>query len=192
MFRVKLQTDPQVVSKYHRYVKTGVRGLGFVRNNPKIPWPPELGPEAAGMSEAIVARVERVTHRYGKTFALNDVTLDIPAQCRAGLIGPDGVGKSTLLALIAGVRKIKPAKSWCSTATWPRSIAGQVTADRLHAAGPWPQSLSDAERLRQHRLLRPLVRAGRGRAARAHRRASESHRARSVSRIGRAASFRVA
>ncbi len=62
------------------------------------------------MSHSIVASVERVTHRYGKTAALNDVTLNIPAQCMAGLIGPDGVGKSTLLALISGVRKIQAGK----------------------------------------------------------------------------------
>jgi HlyD family secretion protein len=42
MFRVKLQTDPEVLSKYHRQVKTGVRGLGFVRTDPKVPWPTEL------------------------------------------------------------------------------------------------------------------------------------------------------
>jgi HlyD family secretion protein len=42
MFRVKLQGDPQVLSKYHREVKTGVRGLGFVRTDPRISWPPEL------------------------------------------------------------------------------------------------------------------------------------------------------
>ena len=62
------------------------------------------------MTNAVVASVERVTHRYGKTFALNDLTLDIPAQCMVGLIGPDGVGKSTLLALISGVRKIQAGK----------------------------------------------------------------------------------
>ena len=62
------------------------------------------------MSKAAVASIERVTHRYGKTFALNDVTLDIPAHCMVGLIGPDGVGKSTLLALISGVRKIQTGK----------------------------------------------------------------------------------
>ena len=62
------------------------------------------------MTKAAVASVERVTHRYGKTFALNDLTLDIPAQCMVGLIGPDGVGKSTLLALISGVRKIQAGK----------------------------------------------------------------------------------
>ena len=42
MFRVKLQADPQVINKYYRQVKTGVRGLGFVRTDPKIPWPAEL------------------------------------------------------------------------------------------------------------------------------------------------------
>jgi len=42
MFRVKLQGAPQVLDKYHRHVQTGVRGLGFVRTDPKIPWPKEL------------------------------------------------------------------------------------------------------------------------------------------------------
>ena len=42
MFRVKLQAAPAVLDKYHRVVKTGVRGLGFVRTDPKIPWPAEF------------------------------------------------------------------------------------------------------------------------------------------------------
>jgi len=48
-----------------------------------------------------------VTHRYGDTIALDNLNLRIPAGCMVGLIGPDGVGKSTLLALIAGVRKLQ-------------------------------------------------------------------------------------
>jgi ribosome-dependent ATPase len=62
------------------------------------------------MTDTVVARVDHVTHRYGKALALNDLTLEIPANCMAGLIGPDGVGKSTLLALISGVRKIQTGK----------------------------------------------------------------------------------
>src|SRR3974377_1249439 len=62
------------------------------------------------MSANVVANVEHVTHRYGKRFELNDLSLAIPANCMAGLIGPDGVGKSTLLALLAGVRKIQTGK----------------------------------------------------------------------------------
>ena len=42
MFRVKLQGEPTVLDKYHSAVKTGVRGLGFVRTDPKIAWPAEL------------------------------------------------------------------------------------------------------------------------------------------------------
>jgi HlyD family secretion protein len=42
MFRVKLQADPKVLDQYHKFVKTGVRGLGFARTDPKLPWPPEL------------------------------------------------------------------------------------------------------------------------------------------------------
>ena len=54
-----------------------------------------------------IARVKAVSHRYGTTVALDDVTIDIPSRIMAGVIGPDGVGKSTLLGLIAGVRKIQ-------------------------------------------------------------------------------------
>ena len=54
-----------------------------------------------------IARVKAVSHRYGATVALNDVSIDIPARIMVGVIGPDGVGKSTLLGLIAGVRKIQ-------------------------------------------------------------------------------------
>ncbi|SMF05537.1 ribosome-associated ATPase/putative transporter RbbA [Pseudogulbenkiania subflava] len=54
-----------------------------------------------------VARVAGLTHRYGRTLALEDVSLAIPADCMAGLIGPDGVGKSTLLAILAGARRVQ-------------------------------------------------------------------------------------
>jgi len=54
-----------------------------------------------------VVRLQGVSHRYGKTVALDGVTLQIPAGCMAGLIGPDGVGKSTLLALAGGVRRLQ-------------------------------------------------------------------------------------
>ena len=41
------------------------------------------------------ARIHGVSQSYGKAIALDDVTLDIPSQKMIGLIGPDGVGKST-------------------------------------------------------------------------------------------------
>jgi ribosome-dependent ATPase len=54
-----------------------------------------------------VAQVQGLTHRYKRITALDDVTLSIPAGCMVGLIGPDGVGKSTLLALLAGAKRIQ-------------------------------------------------------------------------------------
>ena len=62
------------------------------------------------MTDTVVARVEQLTHRHGKAFALNGLTLDVPAQCMAGLIGPDGVGKSTLLSIVAGARQIQSGR----------------------------------------------------------------------------------
>ncbi len=63
---------------------------------------------ALGSSEpAPVARLKDVSLQYGKTRALDGVTLDLPAGCMVGLIGPDGVGKSSLMALVAGARKIQ-------------------------------------------------------------------------------------
>ena len=54
-----------------------------------------------------VVSVRNVTHRYGKVVALDGISLDIPSGIRVGIIGPDGVGKSTLLALIAGSKKLQ-------------------------------------------------------------------------------------
>ncbi|EQC2932342.1 ribosome-associated ATPase/putative transporter RbbA [Salmonella bongori] len=54
-----------------------------------------------------VAQLEGVSQHYGKTVALNNITLDIPARSMVGLIGPDGVGKSSLLSLISGARAIE-------------------------------------------------------------------------------------
>jgi len=54
-----------------------------------------------------VAVLNGVTHRYGAVAALDDVSVSISAGRMVGLIGPDGVGKSTFLALIAGVRRLQ-------------------------------------------------------------------------------------
>ena len=63
--------------------------------------------EDGGGADVPVARLREVSLRYGKARALDEVTIDIPANCMAGLIGPDGVGKSSLLALIAGARAVQ-------------------------------------------------------------------------------------
>ena len=54
-----------------------------------------------------MASVRGVSHTYGTTRALDGLDVDIPAGCMVGLIGPDGVGKSTLMGLIAGSKRIQ-------------------------------------------------------------------------------------
>jgi len=59
------------------------------------------------MNQKMVAQITQLSHRYGETIAIDHIDLKIPAGGMVGLIGPDGVGKSSLLALMAGVRKIQ-------------------------------------------------------------------------------------
>jgi len=72
----------------------------------------DTAPDAsrAATGDLPVVSVTNVTHRYGKTLALDGLSLDIPAGRMVGVIGPDGVGKSTLLALIAGSKKMQQGK----------------------------------------------------------------------------------
>jgi ribosome-dependent ATPase len=57
--------------------------------------------------ERSVARIEDVTQRYGTAVALDAVTIELPAGCMVGFIGPDGVGKSSLLSIVAGARQVQ-------------------------------------------------------------------------------------
>jgi ribosome-dependent ATPase len=77
-----------------------------------------------------VARLEQVRQHYGKAVALDDVTLALPAGRLVGLIGPDGVGKSTLLAIIAGARQIRSGKAY---------VLGGDMADVAHRAAVCPR-----------------------------------------------------
>jgi ribosome-dependent ATPase len=77
-----------------------------------------------------IARIENITHAYGKVTALDAVTLAIPAGCIVGLIGPDGVGKSSLLAIIAGARYIQSGKAY---------VLGGSIADSIHRAAICPR-----------------------------------------------------
>ncbi|WP_152052537.1 ribosome-associated ATPase/putative transporter RbbA [Tautonia marina] len=66
-----------------------------------------VGVDPADLPSPPVVRLAEVTHRYGKVRALDGVSLDLPGGGMVGLIGPDGVGKSSLLGLIAGSRRLQ-------------------------------------------------------------------------------------
>ena len=112
------------------------------------------------LAEPAAVEVAGVTQRYGKTTALSGVTLSFPSGSATALVGPDGVGKSTLLGLIAGVRRLQSGTI--------RTLGGDIDA-RSHRGhimariAYMPQGLGrnlypSLSVVREHRLLRPLVR----------------------------------
>lgn len=64
-----------------------------------------MQPAASGNTPVVT--IKDVTHHYGDTVALDHLSLDIPPGCMVGIIGPDGVGKSTLMAIIAGSKQLQ-------------------------------------------------------------------------------------
>jgi ribosome-dependent ATPase len=81
-------------------------------------------------AEATVVRLSGVNLHYGKTHALQGVDLDIAAGRLVGLIGPDGVGKSSLLSLVSGARAVQQGRV--------EALAGNM-ADRRHRHAVCPR-----------------------------------------------------
>jgi ribosome-dependent ATPase len=65
---------------------------------------------ASGNATHTSISVEGVSHRYGAVLALDGISLDLPRGGAVALVGPDGVGKSTLLGLIAGVKRLQEGR----------------------------------------------------------------------------------
>jgi ABC-2 type transport system ATP-binding protein len=65
--------------------------------------PPEIAVSASGGQDipGITVKLDRVTVRYGKQFALRDVSAVFPRGA-VGLLGPNGAGKSTMLKALLG------------------------------------------------------------------------------------------
>ena len=126
MFRIKAQIPKEFLKEHIAQIKTGLPGVAYLRLDPEKPWPDYLQinknraissgkymsvqPQTTSPPIEPVVRISGVTLRYGNVTALDAVDLDIPAGCTVGMIGPDGVGKSSLLSLIAGTREIQIGK----------------------------------------------------------------------------------
>ena len=89
--------------------------------------PTDSAPTAGG---GPVVSVKQVSHHYGKVKALDSIDLDIPSGIMVGVVGPDGVGKSTLLALLAGSKKLQEGSV---------TVLGGDIADVRHRRAVCPQ-----------------------------------------------------
>ena len=63
--------------------------------------------DSVSAGDAPVVSFRNLSLRYKKAIGLDDVSLDIPSRKLIGLIGPDGVGKSTLLSLVTGAHAMQ-------------------------------------------------------------------------------------
>ncbi len=86
-------------------------------------------PDPAPDAEPVV-RLSGVTLHYGRTQALRGLDLDVPAGRMVGLIGPDGVGKSSLFSLVAGSRAVQEGTVY---------VLGGSMADRAHRNAVCPR-----------------------------------------------------
>lgn len=91
------------------------------------------------MTETTLAvSVENLVHSYGKTTALSHISLHIPQGRTVGLIGPDGVGKSTLLSVIAGTKIIQSG----TVKVFGKNLADKKARESLsHQIAFMPQGL---------------------------------------------------
>ncbi|SMB27222.1 fused ribosome-associated ATPase: ATP-binding protein; ATP-binding protein; putative membrane protein [Sterolibacterium denitrificans] len=89
-------------------------------------------PQDVAAAAAVAIRLTDVSHVYGRVRAVDGVTLDIPAGRTTGFIGPDGVGKSTLLALIAGSTQVQGGRGRVV-------VLGNDMARRRHRAAACPE-----------------------------------------------------
>jgi len=78
----------------------------------------------------LAIRLDTVSLRYGPTLALDRVSLTVPVGQIIGLIGPDGVGKSTLFNLVVGARAIQDGQV---------TVLGGDMADPAHRAAICPR-----------------------------------------------------
>ncbi len=89
--------------------------------------PPQSSTPAAPIP---VVRLQDVQQHYGKQQALAGITLDIPAGCMVGLLGPDGVGKSSLLSLVSGARAVQHGRV---------EVLGGDISDKRHREATCPR-----------------------------------------------------
>ena len=158
----------------------GAKTAAMSTSGPNTAVPSPLTPPSppGGEEEMGPTRLSDVSLTYGKTHALDAITLDLPAGCMVGLIGPDGVGKSSLLALVAGTRKSSRGGSRSSAATWPtRAFAGKPARASPTCRRGWARTCTRRSRCSRTPTSSPGCSASAAPRPAPHRPAAGQHRA---------------
>lgn len=76
--------------------------------------------------------VERLRVAYGKAQVLNDVSFDVPARGLVGIIGRNGVGKTTTLKAISGLVAYECASATLDGQPLPRDVTEIARRGVIH------------------------------------------------------------
>src|SRR5207244_4304518 len=141
--------------------------------------PAHREPQARG----VMIRLESLTKHYGRSVAVDGISLDVPRGILYGFLGPNGAGKTTTLRMIAGI--LRPTDA--GAARWGRCAPEshrREDAARLH---PRPSlRLRQTDRRRVSAVRGGTLRPGRRRRGAPHHGAARRLRARQVEgRAGR-------
>lgn len=111
-------------------------------------------PDSRLLSSDFPVRVTSVSHRYGETKALSDVSLDVVAGSLTGLLGPNGSGKTTLFRLLATLLPVQSGS--ISVMSHDVGTQADIVRDQLGVTFQSPAldgRLTVAENLRCHGQL---------------------------------------
>ena len=59
-----------------------------------------------------ILKIEKLTKKYGKTYALNGLDMEVKKGDIYGFVGPNGAGKTTTLRIISGLLKSAGGDQW--------------------------------------------------------------------------------
>ena len=59
-----------------------------------------------------ILKIEKLTQKYGKTYALNGLDMEVKKGDIYGFVGPNGAGKTTTLRIISGLLKSDGGDLW--------------------------------------------------------------------------------
>lgn len=93
-----------------------------------------ITPQPTGAAQSAVLAVRDLTFRFGEDAVLENLSVEIPANCMTAVIGPNGAGKSTLAHLLIGF--LQPAGGMVELLGKPRSEFTAAKAAGLVAFVP--------------------------------------------------------
>jgi ABC-2 type transport system ATP-binding protein len=103
----------------------------------------------ANYANGVAVRIDGLTKRYGGTYAVRDLTLEVPAGSVFGIIGPNGAGKTTTFSILATILAPTSGRAevvGCDTTTDPRGVRRRM--------GYMPDVLGVYDNLRVEEYLR--------------------------------------